>query len=108
MVIEAAWGEDTVAHSVEMAKPAGRVVLVGISSRGITSFPAAPARRKGLKILVSRRMQDVYPRAIELVDQGVIDLQTLVTHRFPLERANDAFALVTSLSDGVGKAMIQL
>lgn len=108
VIIEAAWGDETVAHAVGMAKPAGRVVLVGISSHGITSFPAAPARRKGLTILVSRRMQSVYPRAIALVEQGIIDVRTLVTHRFPLERAADAFSLVAALSDGVGKAMIEL
>ena len=108
VVIEAAWGDETVAHAVRMAKPAGRVVLVGISARGITQFPAAPARRKGLTILVSRRMQAVYPRAIALVDQGIIDVRMLVTHRFPLERTADAFSLVTTLSDGVGKAIIEL
>ena len=108
VVIEAAWGEETVAHAMAMAKPAGRVVLVGISARGITSFPAAPARRKGLTIIVSRRMQAVYPRAIALVKQGIIDVRSLVTHRFPLERTAYAFSLVASLSDGVGKAMIEL
>ena len=108
VVIEAAWGDETVAHAVDMAKPAGRVVLVGISARGITSFPAAPARRKGLTILVSRRMQAVYPRAIALLKQGIIDVQSLVTHRFPLGRTPDAYSLVASLSDGVGKAMIEL
>lgn len=81
---------------------------MGISARGITSFPAAPARRKGLTILISRRMQDVYARAINLVEQGTIDVRALVTHRFPLKEAADAFAVVSALSDGVGKAMIQL
>jgi L-iditol 2-dehydrogenase len=108
VVIEAAWGDQAVAHAVGMAKPAGRVVLVGISSRGITDFPAAPARRKGLTLLVSRRMQVVYPRAIALVERGRIDVRTLVTHRFPLEQTPEAFSLVAAIADGVGKAMIDI
>ena len=32
-----------------------------------------------------------YPRAIELVRQGRIKLAEMVTHRFPLERINEAF-----------------
>lgn len=108
VVIEAAWGNEAVAHAVGMVKPAGRVVLVGISSRGVTGFPAAPARRKGLTILVSRRMQVVYPRAIALVEQGRIDVRTLVTHRFPLNQTPEAFSLVAAISDGIGKAMIEI
>ena len=30
----------------------------------------------------------------------------LVTHRFPLERAADAFSLIAALSDGVEEALI--
>lgn len=108
VVIEAAWGDQAVVHAVGMAKPAGRVVLVGISNRGITDFPAAPARRKGLTILVSRRMQVVYPHAIALVEQGRIDVRTLVTHCFPLEQTPEAFSLVAAIADGVGKAMIDI
>jgi L-iditol 2-dehydrogenase len=36
-------------------------------------------------------MKDVYPRAIRLVEAGAVDLQSLVTHRFPLERVGEAF-----------------
>ena len=53
-------------------------------------------------------MKHTYPRAIALVERGVIDVRTPVTHRFPLERAAEAFELVASLQDGVVKAMIEV
>jgi threonine dehydrogenase-like Zn-dependent dehydrogenase len=53
-------------------------------------------------------MKSVHSRAIALVERGVVDLRTLVTHRFPLERAGEAFALMASLKDGVCKPVIDL
>jgi L-iditol 2-dehydrogenase len=108
VAIEAAWGGAAVGQAVRMARHAGRVVLVGIPRDDSVTFPASAARRKGLAILMSRRMKHVYPRAMALVERGVVDVRTLVTHRFPLERAAEAFDLVASLQDGVVKAMIEV
>ncbi len=108
IAIETAWGAEAVGHAVRMARPAGKVILVGIPREDVVSFPAGAARRKGLSILMSRRMKLVYPRAIALVERGVVDLGTFLTHRFPFERAAEAFDLVASFSDGVVKAMVDL
>lgn len=85
-------GEDAaVALSVVAARPGGTVVLAGIPDTDSTSFPASVARRKGLTLKLSRRMKEVYPRAIALVDKGLVDVRSLVTHTYPLERSEEAF-----------------
>ena len=108
VVIEAAWGGEAVGQAVEMARPGGRVMLVGIPRDDRVTFLAGTARRKGLTIRMSRRMKHVYPRAIALVERGIVDVRALITHHFPLERAAEAFELVASLQDGVVKAMIEV
>jgi len=108
VAIEAAWGGEAVGQAVRMARHAGRVVLVGIPRDDSVTFPASEARRKGLTILMSRRAKHVYPRAIALVERGVVDVRRLVTHHFPLQRAAEAFELLTSLQDGIVKAMIEI
>jgi L-iditol 2-dehydrogenase len=65
------------------------------------------ARRKGLTIRLSRRMKHVYPRAIRLVRQGLVDLHTLVSHRYPLSMAPAAFAGNAVYDDRVVKAVIE-
>jgi L-iditol 2-dehydrogenase len=85
-------GENAAVESAFTAvRPGGRVILVGIPADDRTSFPASVARRKGLTIKLVRRMKFTYPRAIHLVESGRVDVHSLVTHRFPLERAADAF-----------------
>ncbi len=91
VAFEVAGTDDAVLTSMLLARAGGRVVLAGIPDDDRTSFPAALARRKGLTIAMVRRMKDVYPRAIDLVARGVVDLDWLVSHRSPLARAATAF-----------------
>ncbi len=91
-----------------MAKQGGRVVIAGIPSEDILSFPASAARRKGLTIKLVRRMKHTYPRSIALVQQGLVDVRSLITHRFPLTEAREAFELAAARADGVVKALVEM
>jgi L-iditol 2-dehydrogenase len=91
ITFEVAGENDAVETAVETCKPGGRVVLCGIPSVNRTSFKASTARRKGLTIKLVRRMKHTYPRAIELVKNGQIDVRLLVTHRFSLDQYQEAF-----------------
>ncbi len=107
VVIEAAWGAETVEQSAEMASLGGRVVLVGIPREDRLEVRASAARRKGLTIKLSRRMKHTYPRAISLALRGQVDLMGLVTHRFSLPQAPEAFALNADYRDKVIKVVIE-
>lgn len=82
--IEAAGENVAVESAIETARPGARVVLAGIPADDRTSFRASTARRKGLTIKLCRRMKHAYPRAIQLVESGKIDVASLITHRYPL------------------------
>jgi L-iditol 2-dehydrogenase len=91
VAFEVAGVQDAVDTSIAAAIPGGKVILTGIPGDDKTSFSASTARRKGLTIKLVRRMKNTYPRAIELVSKGLIDVRSIVTHRFPLAEARDAF-----------------
>lgn len=90
-VVECAGNDDAVATGVDAARPGAAVVLAGIPDDDRTSFPAGTARRKGLTFRMARRMKEVYPRAIALVERGAVDVRSLVSHTFPLADAAEAF-----------------
>jgi L-iditol 2-dehydrogenase len=106
VAIEAAWAEESVAQAALMTRLGGRLVVVGISGGNRLEFPASIARRKGLTIIMSRRMKHTYPRAIRLAETGRVDLQGLVSHRFQLKQSPEAFKLNTAYADEVVKVMI--
>ena len=91
VVVEMAGTDDAITTAVRSARPGARIALGGIPSEPRSSFPAAEARRKGLTFTMVRRMHDTYPRALALATSG-IDLDALVTARFPLVDAAEAFA----------------
>jgi len=91
VAFEAAGTQDAVDTAFATVSPGGKVVLAGIPGDDSTSFSASTARRKGLTIKLVRRMKHTYPRAIELVSKGLVDVRSVVTHRFPLEDAVEAF-----------------
>jgi L-iditol 2-dehydrogenase len=90
--VEAAGDNAAVEAAVVVARPGARVVLAGIPAEDRISFPASVARRKGLTLVLSRRMKHTYPRAIDLAARGLVDLGSLVTHRFPLGESEAAFS----------------
>jgi len=92
-VFEMAGNDEAVELSLRAARPGARVVLGGIPDGDRTSFQASLARRKGLTLVLVRRMNEAYPRAIRLVEQGLVDVSSIVSHRYPLERAAEAFAV---------------
>jgi threonine dehydrogenase-like Zn-dependent dehydrogenase len=51
-------------------------------------------------------MKQVYPRALRLAETG-LRIRELVTHRFALKRAVEAFSLNAAYQDGVVKVMIR-
>jgi L-iditol 2-dehydrogenase len=90
---EIAGTDEAVQLAMASARPGGRVVLGGIPGDDWTRFRASVARRKGLTIAMVRRMNEVYPRAINLAVRGQVDLGPLVTDRFSLAAAAEAFQL---------------
>jgi L-iditol 2-dehydrogenase len=100
VAFDAAGLQEAIDDAFAAVRPGGKVILAGIPEDDRTSFSASVARRKGLTIKLVRRMKHTYPRAIELVSKGLVDVRSLVTHRFPLEQSAEAFQ-VAQRRDGL-------
>lgn len=106
VVFEAAWADTTIQLAAEIARYGGRLVLVGIPREDTLTLQHSVARRKGLTVMLSRRMKHTYPRAISLVKDGQIDVRSLISHRFTLGETPAAFALDADYRENVVKTMV--
>ncbi len=106
IAFEAAGEQAAVDAAIAATRPGGVVILVGIPAEDRTSYVASTARRKGLTLKLVRRMKHTYPRAIELVVNGMVDVKSLVTHRYPFNDIDEAFR-IASRREGL-KVMIEI
>lgn len=106
--IEVAWADQSIQQAADMARLGGRLVLVGIPHDDRFVAKASVLRRKGLTMRMCRRMKHTYPRAIQLVEQNVVDVSSLVSHHFPLQKVNEAFAMNSAYRNGVLKVIINI
>jgi len=108
VAFDCARSSDTPGLACKVVRPAGRCVLTGISGAIEDPFPVNVARHKELTLHWCRRFRFDFPRAIAVAASGQADLKALATHSFPLERSQEAFALVSNAGDNVLKASIDL
>ena len=91
VAFEAAGEDDALETAIALASPASTVVVVGIPSVDRTQFTPSTARRKGLTIKLSRRMNRVYPAAMPRRVRAC-DVRSVVTSNHPIDDFDAAFA----------------
>ncbi len=92
VAIEIAGDDDALATAIALTRPAGTVVVAGIAPGSDSVVPAAAARRKGLDLRFSRRMNRTYPEAIAVVEAGRIHPREVVSETFGIADVVPAFA----------------
>ena len=95
-------------QAVELLKPGGRLVLVGIPTADRVSFAMDLLRRKEICLQNIRRQNECIQPALDFLAAEKDKVSFMVTHRFPFERTKEAFDLVDEYRDGVVKAMIEM
>lgn len=106
LVIEATDSHAGFDHATRAARIGGRLVMVGIPDGNSYTIAASEARRRGLGVKFSRRMPEIYPRAIALAAGGRVNMRPLATHRFKLEETPQAFEQQVARAGGIIKAII--
>ncbi|MHB1001566.1 MAG: NAD(P)-dependent alcohol dehydrogenase [Armatimonadota bacterium] len=106
IVFEAAGMNDAVRQATEMAKPGGIVVAGGIPDDDRMTVSASVVRRKELTIQLLRRSNNTLHETIRLLGEGRVNVESYITHRFPLEQVEEAFKTARDHKDETVRVMI--
>jgi L-iditol 2-dehydrogenase len=87
--IDASGAPAAVAEGIRAVRPAGTVVLVGSGAESM-ELPTQLIQNRELVLTGVFRYANTWPTAIALVESGRVDLDAMVTARFPLEKAAEA------------------
>jgi len=105
---EAFGSAETFQQAIDATKPGGCAGLIGIPSEDLLPLNLHDARRKETTVQLVRRFVHQYPNVIAMLKARKLNLDYLITHRFPLERVEDALKLVQDYRDGVIKALVTI
>jgi L-iditol 2-dehydrogenase len=106
-VFECCGDQDALDQAVELLRPGGRLLIIGIPETDRISFDAHKLRRKEINIQNVRRQKGCIPAALDIIKKLNADVDFMVTHIFNLEETQEAFELVEHYRDGVIKAVIK-
>ncbi|HQV57845.1 MAG TPA: alcohol dehydrogenase catalytic domain-containing protein [Ilumatobacteraceae bacterium] len=111
VMVESAGSDSAVDDCVNMAGPGGTVVILGTHMDRL-SVPGVPALLKELNV-VSSIMYNRYEGgsdfgdAINLHANDPVLARTVITHRFPLEKAVEAFKVAADRKSGALKVVLE-
>lgn len=108
VVFECCGDQEALDQAVDLLKPGGTLLILGIPEVDRVSLDAHKLRRKEIRIQNVRRQRECTQRAIDLLASKTVDIDFMATHTFSLEEAQQAFELVAEYREGVIKAMLAI
>lgn len=91
-----ATGQDVYDIGIRLLRSGGKVIAYGVPDSGV-HYDGTRAFFRGIRFLTKSshyasppRLASVFDRIEELIEEGCMDFDTLVTHHFPLEGAPEA------------------
>jgi L-iditol 2-dehydrogenase len=105
LCLECTGVESSVNSAIWSMKFGGKVFIIGVGKNEM-NIPFMRLSTQEIDLQYQYRYSNTWPRAIRLVQNGVIDLRSLVTHRFALEDALKAFETAANPKTGAIKVQI--
>lgn len=106
VIFECCGKQEAVDQAIELLKPGGSLIVVGIPEFENWIINVEKTRRKEISLQFIRRQVNCVEPALLMMQKGTILIENMITHRFNLDKSKEAFDLVAGYNDGVMKAMI--
>jgi 2-desacetyl-2-hydroxyethyl bacteriochlorophyllide A dehydrogenase len=111
VVLETGGSEDSLHRAVELCRPRGTVVIVGVHGPDVTwphqaAFAKEVRTAPALGYAESDRRRE-FAAAAELLSTRPEIAETLITHRFPLDDAHEAFRIARDRTSGALRVVLE-
>ncbi|KAK9475105.1 chaperonin 10-like protein [Dipodascopsis tothii] len=105
VALECTGVESSLAGGIYSLAFAGVCYCIGVGAT-FQNIPFMHLSVNEIRLEFQYRYCNTWPKAIRLVNSGLIDCSSIITHRFALENAMDAFATVADPKSGAVKVVI--
>ncbi|GAA5919764.1 hypothetical protein JCM6882_003759 [Rhodosporidiobolus microsporus] len=105
VALECTGVESSVQSAIYASRFGATVFVIGVG-KDFQTLPFMHMSANEIDVKMQYRYANQYPKAIRLVEAGLVDLKPLVTHRFALESAIEAFETAVDVTRGAIKCQI--
>lgn len=108
IVFEAVGHHSTLEAGLNIVRPDGTLLVIGVSPEEHVSFNMMLAQSKEVTVIPVYLGRNAFPTAMELVASGQVDAELIVTHIFPLSEAKEAMETAAYQKDFAIKVMFDM
>ncbi|KAH6724801.1 putative alcohol dehydrogenase [Leptodontidium sp. MPI-SDFR-AT-0119] len=99
-ILECTGVESSVVTAAYTVRKGGDLTVIGVGKAIMNNLPFMHISLAEINLKFINRYADTWPAGISALSGGVLNLDKLITHTFPLERAIDAMKLCSDVSKG--------
>jgi L-iditol 2-dehydrogenase len=108
VIFECTASEPGINQTLDLARKGTTIVIVGVYGSRVNVNMANVQDREYSLVGTLMYLHEDYLDAIRVVSEGRVDLKTLITNEFPLERTAEAYAHIEANRDNVQKVILTL
>ncbi|KAH3669231.1 hypothetical protein OGAPHI_001352 [Ogataea philodendri] len=106
-VLECTGVETSIVTGAHVVRRSGTLMVIGVGREIINNFPFMHLSFGEVDVKFINRYHQSWPAVIRLISDGIVDVKSFVTHRFPLEKAAEAITLSSDPKNGSIKVIIE-
>jgi len=108
VVFETAGTVPTVQATTACVRSGGMVVLVGLPPESVFEFPVMDLLNREIDVRAVFRYANVYGSCVGLLASGKVNVEPMVTARYPLEQVVDAMEFASKRKDACIKVLVEV
>lgn len=108
VAVECAGSEPALSDCLRAATRGGTIVVVGLGDQDTYAVPVTHLTAKELDLRGVFRYVHTYPAALSAIASGTVDVERMITHRFPFGDLLTGFEYAEHGTDGAVKVMIDV
>ncbi|MBS3762322.1 MAG: alcohol dehydrogenase catalytic domain-containing protein [Planctomycetes bacterium] len=105
-VMEAVGIQETIGKTVSLARKGGTILLMGWTGNETDDFDCTNMTLDEMTVLGTMGFAFDFPVTLDLLARDKVDAERIITHRFPLDEAEEALETLHEKRDNVWKAAL--
>jgi 2-desacetyl-2-hydroxyethyl bacteriochlorophyllide A dehydrogenase len=79
---------------IDAVRKGGKVLLFGINAKAKPEIPQGDITNKEVAVLGTWLANTSFPRAVKVLESGVLNVEQLITHTFPLDKVEEGIEIL--------------